>query len=120
MLVTMVWCALAAGSELDREMALAQTPAALIAQTKGSELDGESPTQAWWCRPRFGCGWGGWGGWGRCGWGGWGGWGLRNCGWGGWGGWGCGYRALSCGWPAYGFCGGFYPYYFTGYRRWYW
>jgi len=70
---------------------------------KGSELDEESPTQAY----RVG-GWGrGWGGWGR-GWGGWGwgrGWyGYRGWGW-GWGGWRWGWpyyaRAWAWGWPNY-------------------
>src|SRR5216683_4373848 len=72
---------------------------AKTAWMKGSELDDESPTQA------YRAGWGGgrgrgWGGWGR-GWsggwgGGWGGWWGRGWGWNrgwGWGGWGWPYYA---------------------------
>ena len=79
---------------------------------KASEMDAETPTQAWhggW----GGCGWRGcgWrGGWGGYGWGGWrGGWG--GYGWGGWGGYG---------WRGWGL--GYYPSYFGygygGYPGW--
>jgi hypothetical protein len=83
---------------------------AKVALAKGSELDDESPAQAYrggWGRGGggWGRGWGGWGrgwgGWGR-GWGGWGrGWyGYRGWGWGrGWGGWGWG--GWGGGWPYY-------------------
>jgi hypothetical protein len=87
---------------------------------KGSELDDESPAQAY--RGGGGRGWGGrgWGGGGR-GWGGgygrgWGGWGR---GWGGWGrgwygGWGRGwYGGWGWGWPYY--AGLWRPYWGYGY-----
>ena len=77
--------------------ALAQKTDAKSALAKGSELDDESPAQAY--RGGWGRGWGGWGrgsgGWGR-GWGGWG-WGGWGRGWYGYRGWGGG----GWGWPYY-------------------
>ncbi len=82
-----------------------------------SELDAESPVQAWHHFGGFG-GWGGWGhfggfgfgrgfgwgglGWGGLGWGGlgWGGLGWGGLGWGGYGGYGLGWGGL--GWGGYG------------------
>jgi hypothetical protein len=81
---------------------------------KGSELDDESPAQA------YRGGWGGgrgWGGWGRGGWGGWGrgGWGGWGRGWGGWGrGW-YGYRGWGWG-RGWGGWGGGWPYYASAWR----
>jgi hypothetical protein len=95
---------------------------------KGSELDDESPAQAY--RGGWGGGWGRrWGGWGRgwygggrgWGWGGWGrgwgGWWGRGWGWNrgwGWGGWGGGwpyYASLSRPYIGYGYGSGYYyPY----------
>ena len=92
-----------------------------------TELDRETPAQAWRFRGWGGRGWGGWGrggwgrgwGWGGRGWGGWGwghrwgGWGWGGYGWGGygWGGWGWGWPSYSVGyyspsdhsWPVYGY-----------------
>jgi hypothetical protein len=128
--LAVVWglAATASAGELDREFkggdvkAKATAPESAtksaIERVAGTELDKESPTQAWrrggwgwgggWGRGwGWGGGWGrGWGvGWGR-GWGGWGwgrGWGV-SVGWGGgWGGWGWG---SGWGWPGWGWGGG--------------
>src|SRR5438128_4370423 len=86
-------------------------------KAKASELDQESPTQAY-RRGGWGGGWrGGWGGGWRGGWGG--GWGGYYRGWGGyygwrrpWGYWGGPYVNLSFGYAYYGYPYA-YPYYPT-------
>ena len=127
-----------AGGQKDRPAAT-QLSDVKAATAKASELDDESPTQAYrggWGRGSggWGRGWGGWGrgwgGWGR-GWGGWGGgwYGYRGWGWGrgwsGWGGSGWPYYASAWrwgwGWPYYAslwrpYVGyGYYPYSYSGY-----
>src|SRR4051794_25936518 len=92
--------------ELDREFkggdakasATAPSPKSVIAVVSGTELDKDSPTQAW----RRG-GWGGhYGGWG----GHYGGWGHHG-GWGHYGGWGQGWGYGHVGYRSYyGFYGG--------------
>jgi hypothetical protein len=108
--------AVASAGELDKEAAKSNAaPAAVAATTTnspavGTELDKESPQDAY----HHHGGWGG--GWGHRGWGGgWGGYGYRGWG-GGWGGYG--YRSFGGFYrPYYSGFGFFRPYYGYGYPR---
>jgi hypothetical protein len=96
--------------ELDREGTPAKSalvaPADATAKAPaGSEMDKESPRDAYFYRGH----WGGWGG----------GWGYRGFGWGGgWGGWG--YRGLGWGgfYPARFYSPGFYGFRSYGFSPW--